>query len=408
MPTSTSGSFRTFTSTTISILKNSLVLFLFTFLLSNCSGGGDQQAAGGGAPEMPPMPVEVMVVAPTTISDEFNAVGSIEAVSSINVVAEIAAVVEEIPFREGSVVGRGTVLARLDDDQLLAQQQSAEAVVAQAKSTFSRVKGLAGMGGATPQDLDDAQAALQVAEANLSLVSARLEKTRIIAPFSGQTGMRQVNPGGYLKIGDIITTLTNIADLKVRFAVPERYFGQLKVGREVKVTTPAVPGVELTGKVSVVEPIVDAGTRNATVIAVVSNKDGQFRPGMSANITVTLASKENVITVPDEAVFGQGNQNFVYTVGPDGVTTLNPITTGIRTDRAVEILSGVSAGATVVTAGHQKIFFPGMKVMPLPPGGMAAMGAGGQGGPGGSPDGDQGTPGAADSSAMKTDSADGK
>ena len=111
------------------------------------------------------------------------------------------------------------------------------------------------------QDLDDAGAALKVADANLGLARTRLSKTRIVAPFSGVVGSKKVSPGAYLRVGTTITDLAQIAELKVIFSAPERYLGTLKRGSEVTVSTPAFPNTVLTGRIDVVNPTLDPGTR---------------------------------------------------------------------------------------------------------------------------------------------------
>jgi membrane fusion protein (multidrug efflux system) len=313
---------------------------------------------------MPPMPVEVSAVQVQKVSDKFEGVGTIEALEAITVVAEIEASVKAIPFREGGFIGRGEIIAQLDDSQLAAELARGEALRAQSKATYDRVKTVVDQGAGAPQDLDDASAALKVAEANLDLAKARIAKTRIIAPFDGIIGSRRISVGTFVRAGQPITDLANIDDIRVTFSTPERFLSKLSQGAAVTVSTPAFPGYELKGKIIVVEPVIDPTTRSARVVARVQNVGRKFRPGMSANITAVLSERPNALTIPNEAVFGSGNQTFVFVVKSDSTVARVPLTLGTRMSDVVEVLQGLDRGMTVVRAGHQKLF-EGGKVMPI-------------------------------------------
>jgi membrane fusion protein (multidrug efflux system) len=187
-------------------------------------------------------------------------------------------------------------------------------------------------------------------------------------------GVRRVSRGAYLREGAVITDLTRVDEMKVTFAAPERFAKQLKPGVAVEVVTPAFPGEKFAGELSVVDPVVDPNTRTLRLVARIPNRGDRLRPGMSADVSVTLAQRDQALVVPDEAVFAQGNQNFVYVVKPDSTVTLTPVELGTRDSMQVEIVRGITSGAHVIRTGHQKLF-PGARVMPIPPPGAPAGGA---------------------------------
>ena len=348
---------------------------LFLLAFAGCAGKG----AGGGF-AMPPMPVETSVATREAVFDRFDAVGSIEAADAITVVSEIDAAVVSLPFREGQPVTRGTLLAQLDDSQLKAEVDRSEALRDQARATYERVKQVVDQNAGSAQDLDDAGAQLKVAEANLALAKTRLSKAHIVASFDGMVGSKRVSPGAYLRAGSAITDLAQIFELKVMFSAPERYLSKLSRGSEVTVSTTAYPGYTLQGKIDVVDPVLDPSTRSAQVIARVRNPGGKFRPGMSANVSAVLSQRMNALTIPSEAVFAEGNQTFVYVVGPDSTVDRTAVTLGTRLSDAVEVVDGLQPGARVVRTGHQKLF-PKAKVIPIES--AAAGGAGASGAAGG-------------------------
>ncbi len=335
-----------------------LVISIFLMTIS-CS---QQQAQGGF--KMPPMPVETAAVVQSTVADPFEAVGTIEAVDAITVVSEIDATVIALPFREGEAIAKGGLIAQLDDTQLRAEEAKAEAVLEQRKISYDRIKTITDQGVGVQQNLDDAAAALKVAEADLTLIRARLKKTRIVAPFAGILGARQVSPGAFLRAGSAITDLAQIQQLRVTFSAPERFYSSLRRGAEVTVSTTAYPGYELPGRVEVIEPIVDQSTRRAKIIARIDNSGGKFRPGMSANVTVILSERQNALVIPSEAIFVEGDQSLVFVVKADSTVTRTPVSLGTRLRETVEVLKGLDTGTLVVRAGHQKLF-EGAKVIPI-------------------------------------------
>ncbi len=333
---------------------------ILLFLILGCSS---QKATKGGF-HMPPTPVETAKATTQTVEDKFNAVGTIEADEAVSVVSQIDGAITSLPFEEGSSVKRGQLIAQLDDSQLAAEAARAEAVQEQSKASYDRIKAIVDQNAGSQQDLDDALATLKVAEANLALAKANLAKTKIVAPFDGLIGVRHVSVGTYLKSGQAITEMANIDNIRVLFPSPESFLSRLVRGAEVTVSTTAFPD-KVKGKISAVEPVIDPGTRNAMVVARVSNPDRKFRPGMSADVEVVLSERPNALTVPSEAVFAAGNQSFVFKVKPDSTVARVGIELGTRMSDAVEVVSGLDPGDMIVTAGHQKLY-DGARVFAVP------------------------------------------
>ena len=325
---------------------------------------------------MPPMPVEVADVHPRVVRDHFHALGSIESDANIEIVSELNARVISLPFREGQPVDSGTTLARLDDREFRAEAERTQAQRDQALSNYERSKKLSEQGAISGQELEDARTALRVAEAVAALAQARFEKTRIRAPYAGLVGVRRVSPGAYLREGTVITDLTRVDEMKVAFSAPERYARDLRSGVAIELMTPAFPAERFAGRLSVVDPVVDAGTRTLRLVARIPNPGYRLRPGMSADVNVTLAERSHALSVPDEAVFAEGNQNFVYVVKPDSTVARAAVTLGSRDSMQVEVVEGLTPGVRVITAGHQKLF-EGAKVLPISAGGPPAPGAAG-------------------------------
>jgi membrane fusion protein, multidrug efflux system len=347
---------------TMHSIKKFFPILAFTIILAQgCSTDKAGQGRGGFA--MPPMPVDVARVVHQDVADKFEAVGSIEAIEAITVVSEIDAAVTALPFEEGANINRGGLIAQLDDGQLSAEVQRTEALLAQSKTSYERVRSVVEQKAGTLQDLDNAEAGLKIAQSNLALAKARFAKTRITAPFDGTIGARKVSVGTFLRTGTPITELANLQEIRVNFSAPERFLPQIKKGAEVVVTSPVYPGYEVKGRIIVIEPVINLDTRSVRIVARVQNPAQKFRSGMSANVSVILNERPEALTIPSEAVFATGNQSFVFAVNPDSTVKRVAITTGLQLQNSVEILNGLQSGMTVVKAGHQKIF-EGAKIAP--------------------------------------------
>jgi membrane fusion protein (multidrug efflux system) len=331
-------------------------------LLSAC--GGADTAAGGAGFTRPPTPVETAEVSTGVLTDRFEAVGTVEAAESIIVVSEIPGIIRSLPFREGDHVETGALLVQLEDAELSAALARTEAIRDQKQAAFNRVDLVNKQGAGTPQDLDDAAAELKIAEADVALARARLAKTHIVAPFAGRVGARSVSPGAFLQSGTPITQLSQVHRIKVSFSAPERYVPKLKRGARVRISTTAFPGEFLDGTIDVVDPVLDPETRSGLVVALATNPNERFRPGMSANVSTVMSERAQALTIPAESIFAEGEQTLVFVVQADSTVTRTAVSLGLRLRGSVEVLSGLTPGQRVVRAGHQKLF-EGAKVLPV-------------------------------------------
>jgi membrane fusion protein (multidrug efflux system) len=352
-----------------SSLAAAALIAIAALAAGSCAPGG---AGGGKGFQMPPTPVELAPVHLEDMRDEFHALGSIEALDNAQIVSEISGTVKSLPFTEGQQVKAGALLAMLDDREMRASADHAEAQRQQAAANFDRTQKLAEQKLVSQSELDDSKSALQIAEADLELARVHLEKTHIRAPFDGAVGRRMTSVGAWLKPGDPVTNLARLSTLRVAFSAPERMLADLRPGREVRVRTPAWPDREFSGRLTVVDPIVDPDTRTVHLLAELPNPAGMLKPGLSADVSVTIAERKRALSIPDEAVFAEGNANYVYVVQPDTTVMRTAVQLGARDSSHVEILGGLTAGQMVVRTGHQKLY-PGAHIMVL----GAAPGAGG-------------------------------
>jgi len=330
------------------------------------AGAAQSKPAGGAAAGGPPkgLPVKAVPVKVGDVSNEVTAVGSLLAEESVVIRPEIDGRLLELHFQEGQSVGRGAKLVTLDASEVQAQLAAANAQVRTDEQRLERTKELLDQKFISQDAYDVAKNNYQRSVAVKEEIQARLDKTVIRAPFPGVVGLRQVSPGAYLKKGDDIARLENIASIKLDFRVPEVYASQVKVGQAVAIRLDAFPAEAFTGRIFAMEPMVDERTRTMLLRARVNNQGFKLKPGMFVRVALTLETRQNAILVPEPAIWPQGQESYVYRV-VDDKALLTKIEIGQRRPGEVEVVAGLSPGDVVITEGQMKMK-DGAPVMVLP------------------------------------------
>lgn len=307
------------------------------------------------APEAPlAMPVEAARVEVGAIASEVAAVGTLRSNEAVVIRSEIAGRITAIHFSEGDLIEKGARLFALDDSIYKAELAEAQASLNLSRRNFARAEELAQKGVGTQRAHDEARAALERGEASLELAEARLEKTKIAAPFRGILGLRKVSAGDYITPGQDLVNLEDIDPIKLDARIPERYLGALQPGQRIRFEVDAFPGAEFEGAVYAIDPLIDASGRSIAIRARIPNRDRRLKPGLFARVTLVLTQRENAVLVPEQAIVPRGDRRFVFKV-VDGKAVLTQVTTGQRRAGRVEIVDGLAPADVVVTAGQLKI-----------------------------------------------------
>lgn len=302
----------------------------------------------------PPVIVEAIQLNLEPLVESVSAVGELRSNESIIIRPEVGGRINEIRFEEGATVAAGDVLVRFDDTVQRAELAQAQAHLQLSERTYARARSTFERGHTSEQILDEALGQVQINKAAAQLANARLRKMTISAPFSGIVGLRRVSLGGYLQPGDEIADLESIDPLKVDFQVSERYVRIIRKGGSVQVRLDAFPHRTLDATIYAIDSHVDTRDRSIAVRARLPNPDGQLRAGLFARIRLIVEDRPNSIVVPEESLIPRGSRRFVYRV-IDGRATLTEVVLGLRRTGSVEIVSGLSAGDTIITAGQAKV-----------------------------------------------------
>lgn len=346
-------------------------------------GPGGPGGAGGPFARGGPANVEVGRVEVMRLVDAAEAVGSVQSRQSVTLRPEVSGRIAALGFVDGQRVRRGQVVVQLDDTLQRAQLQQAQAQAGIARTQLERNRELVAQGFVTQNAVDQSAAALEVAQAQVALAQAQLARMRVVAPFDGQAGIRQVNVGDYVKDGADIVTLVDASQVWVDYRLPERYAAQARPGLGVSVALDAMPGRRFEGRIEAVEARVEADGRALLVRARLDNRDGVFKPGMFARARTEFGVREQALVVPEEAVVPDAGRQYLLRVvdGPNGpVAERLEARLGMRVPGKVEVLAGLAAGDRVVTAGQARLMRGGdrqpVRVVDIgaggPPGGSGA------------------------------------
>lgn len=313
------------------------------------------------------VPVEGGPVTVGSVQRTVQAVGTLKSNDSVVLKPEVPGLVGMVTGSEGQFVSKGAVLVQLDDRILLAELDQVAARHELSRQNLERAEDLSKRGAGTDRALDEARATHRLNTAALNLARARLDQTRISAPFDGVLGLRHISPGDYLTPGQPVINIESIDPIKVDFRVPEIYLADLRPGQDIAIRVDALPSQAFSGRIMAIDPVIDVNGRSIAIRASIPNTEGVLRPGLFARVDVILERRDNVILVPEQTLVLNGGKKFVIKV-EDGRAQRIEVTTGLRQGADVEILSGLSPGDIVVVSGQAKVRDGDLVDIPAPVG----------------------------------------
>jgi membrane fusion protein (multidrug efflux system) len=316
------------------------------------------QPAANGAPRAGGQGARVQVatapVRQAPVVERVESIGTARAREAVTVTSRVSGIVVAINFTEGQAVAAGDVLIELDRSQQVAAHDRARAAADDARTRLNRARQLRATQAVAEAQIDQLEAALRQAEAQVREAAARIEEMKIIAPFSGRVGLRQVSLGALIQPGTVVTTLDDLSRLRVEFAIPEVFVARLTAGQRVSATSPAYGERRFEGVVTVIDTRIDPATRTVRAIAEFDNPDESLKPGLFLNIALTLAERPSALLVPEEAIDPVGDRAFVFAVR-NGRAVRQEVKLGTRVRGEVEVLDGIAPDEQVVVRGLQRL-----------------------------------------------------
>ncbi len=322
---------------------------------------------GGGA-----VPVTVATVELRDVPVRLRANGTVVALQSVDIRAQITSTVREVHIREGQTVARGDLLVSLDSRAEEANLKKAEAQVekdradlANSQRTLERQRQLFQQRFISQSALDAAENQVETLKGQLAVDLAAVEATRVAlantqirASFAGRTGAIGVRPGSLVQPnGTVLVTVTQIDPIQVGFTLPEKELPALQAAYAAgPVSVEAAPegGEAFRGRVNFLDNAVDTATGTIRVKAEFDNRNARLWPGMFVNVTVAPRTLVQAAVVPVQAVQTGPESRFVFVVDGERKVSVKPVTLDY-VDGGIAAVKGVGAGTKVVVEGAQNL-----------------------------------------------------
>jgi len=373
------------------LLSSFLFLVAIGVLLAACGQGQEaRQPAGGPPPAV--VSVAKVEVRKVTQWDEFS--GRIEATDSVEIRPRVSGVIDSVRYKEGSEVRKGDVLFVIDQRPYRAALDRAEAELAQARAQAALARTEATRAQrlletkVISQEVHDqrianeqqANAAVQAAAAAVETARLNLDFTEVRSPIHGRAGEAMVTAGNLVQTDPSPTLLTTVVSLDPVYVVFEgdeqtylRYGEMARRGERPSARDRRLPvmvglsnedGFPHEGHVDFVDNQLNPATGTIRARAVLDNKDRIFTPGLFARVKLPGSGEFPAALVDDKAILTDQDRKYVYVLGPDNVALRRDIKLGRSAEGLRIVTEGLGPEDQVVVHGVQKIFFPGMPVMP--------------------------------------------
>jgi len=309
------------------------------------------QEAQTDKPKKPPVTVIAYQVAAEPVKQTLNLIGTLQAVQSVEIRATVTERITELPFSDGQRIEKGALIAKLNAEEEQAELKQAKIITAEAKRQYLRAQKLKGRGNITEATIDELKAEWHSAEAEQSIIQARINDRSITAPFSGYLGFKAVHEGALVNNNTLITTLDNSEQMYLDVQIPDPYLSKLQLGQQI---TFSLGQQKFSGELTVINPRINEESRLLQIRAVVDNTEQTLKSGMQVQAQLNLGNEAQLL-LPETAVLMQGEKNFVYLVQDTAAETSairkQAITVSKRYFGQVQVASGIQAGDVVVSQG---------------------------------------------------------
>jgi membrane fusion protein (multidrug efflux system) len=282
-----------------------------------------------------------------------EALGTVKANESVLLTAQTTDIVQNINFDDGDLVKKGQILIQLNDNEEQARLNELDINLQEAKRQLKRITNLAKESAASEQLLDEQQAKVKALQAQMDVMKSQLDELQLRAPFDGVLGIRQISVGALLKPGDLVTTLDDLAVVKLDFSISEAHLPSVAKEQQIEATSVAYPDEVFAGKITSIASRVDPITRSIQIRANINNKQLKLRPGMLMQIELQKLMLETLV-LPEHSLVPVEDKQFVFVVRDDAVKR-QEVQVGRRRPGFVQILSGLEEGDLVVVEGTLRL-----------------------------------------------------
>lgn len=272
----------------------------------------------------------------------YEAVGTVTARTASTVASKLMGVVRAVHVQEGDMVGKGDLLVTIDQRQVRAQLEQAQANAKVAAKEYRRYQQLLKEQSASQQEFDRAEARYREAQAAVDAARVSQKDALVRAPYDGRVVAKMINPGDLASPGTPFVTIEQEGLFCTDLVLPERYIQSIHLDLEVKVIVPAMNNEEFSGEVGRIVPSADARSRSFQV-KVRMPEGPDFKSGMFARVFIPVGGT-GMLLIPQSAVVAQGQLNGVFVVDDQQIAHFRLVRTGKNYGDQVEVLSGLQDG----------------------------------------------------------------
>ncbi len=335
---------RLFIITAVVVILAVLIILKLTVFQKEVQPTRDRSAGGGRT-----LDVDVLIVSDATVEGSLRSVGTILPNEEVELVSEVSGRVIKIYFNEGRAVKKGDLLVKINDAELQAQYKKLLSNKKILEDREYRERTLLEKNASTKEIYDAALNELTANKSDLELLKAQIEKTELVAPFYGVTGLRYISEGAYVTPATIIGSLQKTDSVKIDFSLPERYFGIIKHGDRITFSVDGIEG-KFNARIYAIEPKIDQLTRSLKSRAIAHNPNGKIPGGAFAQIELPVRQGESSIVLPAEVLTPDvfGYNVYLY---KSGKALPKQVRIGYRDEKEVIITEGLQPGDTVIVSG---------------------------------------------------------
>lgn len=330
------------------------LIIVLAMVIRNKSALIAADKAAGLKQERPPVNVVTLQLQPTVIRDRINLPGSIEAWTTLSLLSKLNGTVVEVVAREGQVVKKGDVLARIDDDDYRIAVQRAQAAYDLARSEFERDRAIYAKGVIPTAEYDANRTRMETAKADLDNAELQLSRCIITAPMHGVVRKIDAKVGLQLAVGDLMAEILEIDRLKAVVGIPESEVAAVRGLTAIDISLQALRDRTVAGTVHFLSSSPETVARLFRLELAVDNPDGEILPGMFFRADVVKKTVPDAIAVPFYSVISRNDEQYVY-VEEDGVVAKRPVEIGIMEKWMVQVTSGLRPGDRLVVEGHRDV-----------------------------------------------------
>ncbi|MES2779798.1 MAG: efflux RND transporter periplasmic adaptor subunit [Bacteroidota bacterium] len=327
------------------IVYTTMLLAGSLWLISACGN----KAQDPKSKTQPPVAVDIIVAKHSSFSQTLDASGTVQAQEFVELKPEVSGRIVKLNINEGETVTEGTLLVKLNDDDLQAQLRKSQSQLDIAQRNLKRLKSLLDANGLNQQEYDVADNQVKNTQADIDYTRAQIRKTEVRAPFTGLIGLRNVSPGAFVSNTTILATLQQVSSLKIDFVMPEDEAGILRKGDKVHIQSDNSEEL-YDATIAAIEPQVNVGTRNLKFRALLTSRTSKLNPGAFVKVLIDAGKTNSAIMIPSNCIIPESRNKKVALI-KNGKVSFTVVEIGYRGNDLVEIIKGLNIGDSIAING---------------------------------------------------------